>query len=484
MLKLVLYKELREITGSAKFAATFGICSILIILAFYTGIKNYQTGMQEYNDSKAAQLQQFTAVTDWSRVTSHKIFLPPEPLACLVMGVTNDIGRTATVNGSSNPFLDESIYSEQSVFAMFRFLDLEFVFQIIFSLFAILFAFDAINGEKERGTLRLSFANSVPRAKYILGKLTGSFLALFMPLLIPALIGILMLPLMGVPLANDEWVRLGIFIVCSFLYLGVFLTLAVFISCLTKRSSSSFLFLLVIWVFSVLIIPRTSVLIAGNMVEVPSLNSIFFQQNQMERKDSIERSKRFNEYSSKLSKEMYKSGDNSSDAREKYKTKISDFSEKLNIEYDKKVEEFVGRLYEERRNKQIKQEKLAFGFSRISPSSLFTLVSSTLCGTSIDLKNHFYENAVSYSKSLAGFIKRKTGRVIGMSSLNFFDQEGKENRKPPQPIDPKEIPEFLFQPQELSAVLYDALPDIAILLVFNLIFFCGSFLAFLRYDLR
>ncbi len=484
MIKLIIFKELREIIGSAKFAATFGVCSILIILAFFTGIKNYQTGVEEYNSSKAAQLQQFETVTEWGRVTSHTIFLPPEPLACLVMGVSNDIGRTATVNGSSDPGFGDSIYSEQTVFAMFRFLDLEFVFRIILSLFAILFAFDAINGEKERGTLRLSFSNAVPRAHYILGKFTGLFPALALPLLIPVLIGMLMLPLMGVTLSPDEWVRLVIFIIVSFLYLGVFLTLAIFMSCLTRRSSSSFVFMLVIWVFSVLIVPRASVLIAGNMVEVPSQNSVVYQKYNMVREINRETSRRTYEYNMILNREMNQSGLSGPDAQKEFTNKFNDFYEKIKIENDKKIEAFVGRLYEDRRNKQIKQEKLALGISRISPTALFTLVSSALCGTSIDLKNQFHENAVSYSRSFAEFIKGKTGRNIGMGVVTSFGMEEDMNRKPPQPINPKEIPEFVFHPPELSSILYDALPDIAIFLLFNLIFFCGSFLAFLRYDLR
>jgi ABC-type transport system involved in multi-copper enzyme maturation permease subunit len=484
MLKLIIFKELREIILSTKFAATFGVCSLLIIMAFYTGVKNFQTGLQEYNDSKAAQLQQFETVTDWGNVNRHKIFLPPEPLASLVMGVSNDIGRTATVDGSSDPVTDESIYGEQSVFAIFRFLDLEFVFQIIFSLFAILFAFDAINGEKERGTLRLAFANAVPRAGYILGKLIGLFLALALPLLIPILLGILMLRLMGVALCSGEWIRLALFILCSLLYLGVFLTLAVFISCLTRRSSSSFVFMLVIWVFSVLIIPRASVLIAGNMVEVPTLSSIFFLKNEMERQSSIETTKRISEYSTKLNKEIFQSGENGPDASKKYRTKMDDFFEKVMIENDKKVEAFIRPLYEDRRNKQIRQEKLAFGISRISPAAVFTLASSTLCGTSIDLKNRFQVKAASYSKSFADFIKTKTGRTLGAAAITMFSTEGETNKKPPQPINPKEIPEFVFQKPEVSGVLYDSLPDIAILLLFNLILFCGAFVAFLRYDLR
>ncbi len=483
MFKLILYKELREIISSTKFAVTFGICSILIILAFFTGIKTYQTGMQEYNASKAANLRQFESMTDWEEVSGHRIFLPPEPLAALVMGISNDLGRAASIDGGSTPTSRDSIYSEQPVFAVFRFLDLEFVFQIVLSLFAILFAFDAVNGEKERGTLSLSFANALPRSHYILGKLIGSFLALALPLLVPVLIGVSFLPLMGISLSNQEWARLGLFVVTGLLYLGVFLTLSVFISCLTQRSSSAFLFLLVIWVFSVLIVPRASVLIAGNMVEVPSLEEINFQQTQLMRQN-------FKEMDEKLfgfirTMEQPEPGKNDPALIEKNQKRINEILQEIMDENNKKVENLTSRLYEERRNKQVQQEKLAFGISRISPTAIFTLAGTTLCGTSLELKDYFLQNAAAYSESYAEFMRQKTGRNISGGPRIIIRLSGPEEETiQPQPINPREIPEFLYQPPELSSVLRDALPDMALLMIFNLIFFSGAFLSFLRYDLR
>jgi ABC-type transport system involved in multi-copper enzyme maturation permease subunit len=484
MFKLILYKELREIIGSSKFAVTFAVCSILIILAFFAGAKNYQTGVLEYNASKAAQRLQYESETDWERVSSYQVYLPPEPLAALVMGVSNDLGRAANIDGRNTPIAYDSNYSQQPVFAVFRFLDLEFVFQIILSLFAILFAFDAVNGEKERGTLKLSFANALPRANYILGKLTGSFLALALSLLIPILIGVLLVPLMRIPLSSDEWIRLGLFVVCGLLYLGVFLTLSVFISCLTQRSSSSFLFLLVIWVCSVLIVPRASILLAGNMVEVPSLEEINFQRSQLMRQNSSEMNERLREFFRELTQEQMQSGDNSPEAMEKTQKKVNEFLEKINDENNKKVENLTSRLNEERRNKQVQQEKLAFGISRISPTAVFNLAATTLCGTSLELKNYFQEQAALYTESFAEFIRKKTGRNIGGPRIVIRLTREEEEAQKSQPINPREIPEFLYQPPELSGILGDALPDIAILMLLNLIFFSGAFLSFLRYDLR
>jgi ABC-type transport system involved in multi-copper enzyme maturation permease subunit len=272
MFKLIVEKELRDTIGSTKFALTFGVCAVLILLTFYVGAKNYQLSRRQYEAAIAENLRQMEGLTDWLMVRNHRLFLPPQPLAALVTGIANDLGRNIEVRGRGEVGAEDSRYGDDPIFAVFRFLDLDFVFQIVLSLFAILFAYDAICGEKERGTLRLSFANAVPRDKYILGKITGTFLALAIPLLIPILLGSLMLPVLGVPMAGEDWMRLALVIFAGLLYFGVFLTLSVFISAMTERSSSSFLLLLVVWIFAVLIVPRTSVLLAGRAVKVPSLD--------------------------------------------------------------------------------------------------------------------------------------------------------------------------------------------------------------------
>ncbi len=471
MFRLILYKELREIIGSTKFSATFGICSILIILAFFTGIRNYHSGLREYNASKAAELSQFKGIKDWNSVPRHTVYLPQEPMASLVMGISNDIGKAANIYDRSYQAFRDSTYSEHSVFAVFRFLDLEFVFLIVFSLFAILFTFDAINGEKERGTLSLSFANAVPRATYILGKIIGSFLALALPLLIPVLIGLLLLPIMEVALSTEEWIRLGLFILCGLLYLGVFLTLSIFISCLTKHSSSSFLFLLVLWVFSVLIIPRASVLLAGNTVVVPSTSKIYYQRLQFQNQNFREYIKKMEDLYKDFYQNLNQSGDTSPEASEQGQKKLSEALEEIRAENDKNVGNYVSRLYEERYNKQVQQEKLALGISRLSPTAVFTLAATKLCGTSLELRNNFRERAATYSDYYFDFLEDKQ---------NQNTEEGKR----PQPVDPGEIPEFIYQSHDLRVIIQDTLPDMAILLLFNLVFFCGSFIAFLRYDLR
>ena len=91
-----------------------------------------------------------------------KINKPPQVLGTIASGVDEAVGRVASVNIAYDPNLVDSKYESNPVFSVFGALDLTFIVKIVLSLFAILFTYDAIVGEKERGTLKLTLSNRVP----------------------------------------------------------------------------------------------------------------------------------------------------------------------------------------------------------------------------------------------------------------------------------------------------------------------------------
>jgi ABC-type transport system involved in multi-copper enzyme maturation permease subunit len=472
MIKLIIEKELKDIIGSTKFATTFAVCAILILLTFYVGSKNHQMNVARYEAAKAENLRKMEGLTDWLRVRSHRIFLPPQPLEALVTGVSNDIGRTIEMAGRGELSSVDSRFNDDPIFAVFRFLDLDFIFQIVLSLFAILFAFDAINGEKERGTLRLTFSNAVPKDKYIFGKLLGSFIALGVPLLIPILLGCLLLPIFGVFLTTAEWLKLVAVIFSGLLYFGFFLTLSIFVSVLTKKSSNSFLTLLVFWIFAVFIIPRASVLLAGRAIDVPSVDEHGYQKARF-------RSQLWEEDRHKMAE--FKPDENEDPM--KIVDKFNEFMQNLADERDTKIKELTKRLNEDRRNKQIQQQRLAFGFARVSPSALFSLAATNLVGNSLNLKQHFIDEATGYQTTYAQFMKEKTGMNLGGNVIMFKMKRGGEEEDE-KTIDPKEMPEFFYNAEPVTQVLEKAFLDMGLLVLYNLIFFVGAFVGFIRYDVR
>jgi ABC-type transport system involved in multi-copper enzyme maturation permease subunit len=472
MLKLILRKELLETIHSKRFIWTFLICSLLILLTFYIGAQNYHLSMVRYEAAKAENLRKMEGVTDWLMVRDHRIFLPPDPLEVLVTGISNDIGRTVEVVGRGELTASGSRYNEDPLFAVFRFLDLDFIFQIVFSLFAIFFAFNAINGEKEAGTLRLSFANAVPKDKYILGKLLGSFFALGLPLLLPVLFGALLLPILGVPLDNQEWFRLGLIILSGFFYFGVFLTLSIFISAMTERSSNAFLFLLVIWILAVFIIPRASVLLAGRMVDVPTVDELAFQKNQFQTQLWSEDQDKIGQFKVPPSNDP-----------EKMAAEFHKYMQDLADKREKQSNELAERLNEGRRNKQLEQERLALGLARISPAALFSLAVTNLAGTSLALKEHFLNEVSGYQQTYRQFMLEKTGMNPGSGMMIFRIQDDDSEEKE-KPIDPKELPPFLYKKMALNEIINNSILEIGLLVLLNIVFFTGAYFRFLRYDVR
>jgi ABC-type transport system involved in multi-copper enzyme maturation permease subunit len=471
MIKLIIEKELREIVGSMKFAVTFAVSSLLLLLTFYVGARNYQIGTEQYEAAKRENLRKLESLTDWQEVRNFRVFLPPRPISSLVMGVSNDIGRTSEIRGRGEINVRDSRYGNDPVYAVFRFLDLDFIFQIVLSLFAILFAYDAVNGEKDRGTLRLTLANAVPRSRYILGKILGSFIALSVPLLIPILLGSLMLIIMGIPMRPEDWSRLALVMAGGYLYFGVFLTLSLFLSSVTQKPSSSFLFLLVCWIFSVMIIPRTAVLLAGRAVDVPSVDEIASQKSRYSASLWQEHRKKMADFRAPEGTEMDK-------LMEEFQKFMADIDE----ERTEKMDAFSARLNEERANAQVAQERVAFSLARVSPSAVFSLASSSIAATGIHLKDEYKRQSENYQRMYAEFMKEKTGTNPG-GGFVFRVMTGDEPEEK-KPINTNEIPEFRFEEPPVSASFGEIALDFGLLGLFNIIFFAGAFFAFLRFDVR
>jgi len=63
-------------------------------------------------------------------------------------------------------------------------------------------------------------------------------------------------------------------------------------------------------------------------------------------------------------------------------------------------------------------------------------------------------------------------------------RHGDSEMEEPEEIDLRELPEFTFEPPDASVAIGASLPDLGLLLLFNIVFFAGAFVAFLKYDVR
>ena len=488
MLSLLIQKELKNILLSPKFAATFLVCSLLILISVFIGINEYKNAQTQYEANQEIARQNIAEANNWGRVRNI-LHREPVPMQIFVSGLHFDVGRLSNISTFDDVKLIRSPYSDEPLFAIFRFIDFAFIVQIVLSLFAILFTYDAINGERESGTLKLAFANPVSRASYLISKFAGIWLGLIIPLLIPILISFLLLIVFQIPVSGSDWTQILSLVGLSILYVTLFIGIGILFSSITRSSSLSFLLLLVMWIGGVLIIPRLGVMAAGQISPVESIA-------QLEAKQEAFRKSRWDEYSSQLSDIWQQRNQEMEGMNEEERTAYRDEKEWEWLEEDDLTRKAVQsdiinnnrRLLEESVNAKKVQERLAFTIARLSPVSSFRLAAMNLAGTDIDMKNRYEESMRQYKDSFSEFIEKKTadGESHGGFNINFDTESGMtiDFGRDDQTLDTSEMPRYQAPIVQAGFSFRNSILDFGLLMLFIILSFGGSFVAFLRYDMR
>jgi ABC-type transport system involved in multi-copper enzyme maturation permease subunit len=469
MLRDIIAKEIQDTIMSPRFIFTFLLCTILILLSVYTGINSYLAEQKEFSAAIALNKKNLESQPNYGTLAGigTKINKKPQVLSTVVSGVQEAVGRVATVNIAYDPSLVDSKYSSNPVFAVFGALDLSYIVKIVLSLFAILFTYDAIVGEKERGTLKLTLSNRVPRDRLILGKAIGGFVSLLIPLVIPLVLSLLILLIYpNVSLSGDDWGRIGLICILFLVYLSVFFTLGLFVSTRTSRSSTSFLILLFIWVTFVTIIPKAAVIVAARINPIPSVHEITAQKDaylqEIQKEAMAEQAKFFREHPRPEKKEeiAYWNED------------VRKWAEDIQQRLTAKIDEKNAAIERDYQVKMRGQQNLAVNLSRVSPASALMFSCMSLARTGISEHERFLNLVRSYKPIFTKWVNAKMMKTLNMG--------GGEQPKP----ELSDMPQFEFKPERLSESVKRMLPDLVLMVFLIILFFVGSYVSFLRYDVR
>jgi len=466
MLRKLIKKEILENLSSSKFIITFSLCSFLIILSIITSLSNYKKELDDYNSAVILNRNNLLNQPTYLALAGYGVEInkQPELLSVFVYGLSGNLGKVANINIARDPKLIDSKFNNDPLLAIFGILDIFFVVKIILSLVLILFTYDLIVGEKERGTLKLILSNSVPYDKLILGKAIGSFISFVIPLLIPFLIGIIIILLFpGINLKQEDLIRTMLIFLSFILYLTVILFLSIFISVKSKKSSVCLLSLLFIWVLFIAVLPKLSVLIAHQIKEAPSIYAINSEKeailHEIQGKAQI--------LSDKWRKEnfdLWKS--NPAEYMKRYKEYLKIQQQDLTGEIQTRnatIEKDYQEIINEQRN-------IAIDFSRISPASTLMYCSMKLSRTDISEHEKFVQALHTYKKAFTTWVNIKM--------IDNMDSQKMNN------LDLSDMPEFNYNPTKLNSVLKSVIFDLTILLLFAIIFFIASYFSFLKYDVQ
>ncbi|MFC2076116.1 ABC transporter permease subunit [candidate division KSB1 bacterium] len=466
MLATIIKREILDTILSPKFVFTFSVCAVLILLSTFAGVLDYRTELAEYNAAVALNKNNLESQANYMTLAGigTKITRPPQVLSVISTGIQGATGRRATVNIAYDPSLVDSKYSSNPVLAIFGELDLTLIVKIVLSLFAILFTYDSISGERERGVLKLNLSYNIPRDKLILGKAVGLFTIFLITITIPLLLHVIILQLSpDISLDAEDWLRIGMMFISFLLYTSIFFTLGVLISTLTNRSAGSLFVLLCSWVLIIIIIPKVSVLLARQINPIPSVHQVTAEKDAYLLEIQSSTMQQVNDW------RQANPADSTPDFQEKFKQFLTD----LQNDSVRRIETKNAEVEEEFQGKRRRQQILALNLSRISPAAGLAFSTMSLAKTGLEEQERFLNSIKTYKPIFSQWANTKM-----MANL---DMSGKSEMPKP---DLSDMPQHDFRPQAFKDSLLLALPDLAIMALMALLFAMGAFVAFIRYDVR
>jgi len=376
MLRLIVRKEMLGNLYNYKFSIIIILSTILILASIFVMYRDYCLTMENYEILQ----QESEAIA----------IIRPTPLAIFAKGLDENLCRSYERGSSGKIGVSRKQQSVNNLFKLFTAPDLLYIIKVILSLCAMLFAFDIVSGEKETGTLRQSLSNRLKRPILIIGKWIGGFISFILPFFVVVLLGTILVTLSPmVDINAQNWAKLGLFLLSSVIYLAVFFSLGLLISCLTHRSSTSLIISLFLWATLVFLIPNLGNILARQLVQIPTV-----QQLELKREQS-------------WIKQLFEIGRlDGSQRRELVKRNT--------IENDKLTEDY--------RNRFNRLVTVSQNITRFSPAAAFTFLATDIMGTGMAEERRLKRAVLQYLKDrddkMLDYQRSSVKEVLGQGGLS------------------------------------------------------------------
>ena len=477
MIWTITKKEILEQFISVRFIVLTLICITLLPMSLFVSYRDYENRIADYNRSAQLNQENLEKISFAEVFTGDfaiKGYRPPSPLSVFASGLSESMPARLEARKTGLSLLNDGA-KDESILTITGKIDFVFILLIVFSLLAVLFTFDAICGEKEKGTLRAALSNSIPRDKYILGKYFGTMITLLIPLIVAILFGLILLVLLGYPIIRNEiLLRIFFIFISAVILISIFTSIGLFISSRVNNSKTSIVILISIWILLMFVIPKGSNIIAKAFIQVDSEEVVHLRKNLIRQNLELEKGKRIFEAEKILPQFDQNSDDEQennriSEERNQVLNPIrNEFAQKINYEMNK--------IEDQHRLKKTWQNSLALSVARVSPATSFNKITTDFAWTGEHSRQKFTESAQAYqpvlNQALFNYIFRDINPAGGISM-------GISGR-----INLKELPVFEFERESLADTFKAIFLDVGLLLFFTICCFVLVYVSFLKYDIR
>ncbi len=469
MLRTLIQKEILHHIMSVRFVALLLMCLLLIPLTLSINYQNYRQNLIDYQEAiKLANIEETTVNPKMPlepEVEVSKLFLKPTPLSVFANGLGDTLpsylGMTRNGVTQGPPALSTSLSN------LLGHLDFLFVVGTVFSLLALLFTFDAVAGEREAGTLRITLANSLPRDLFLWSKLIGGYIVFVAPFLVSFLFGLLLLVWQGFPLGEpDIFPRVLSLTAVSLLYIGVFFAIGTVISTYLDSTKTALIVAFSVWVFAVLITPRIGFLAAKIIAPTRTPQSVYMEKQAVREDFDAELEEHKMKFTMEIppdelgriiiDTENAKLLDKRMEPfKEKYRLKFQDHITKLDRDYMRETE---------------RQEQVGETLSRLTPTSSLIYLVTNLTDTGKAKRSTYFQTGDRYYDMLHTDLFSKIKDHV--SHRSYTSSDIVQITQPP-PLETTTLTETSRQ----------SVPDVLLLFFFAVVLTTVSFLKFLRIDI-
>jgi len=487
----ILKKEIQEHIMRFRFLAGMVICLTMVSLSVIIGIRDYNARLKTYYVAQKIADDALRQTTVYSYL-SPKISRPPSILSIIAKGRDADFARPVDILFYEVPVLEASSSDENPYLANFFHYDLTEVVKIILGLLAVLFAFDAICGEKEQGTLRLILSNPTGRSTLCIAKIAGGLTVLLIPVLISLMAAVCaILFFADGAFLPDHWVRLGMIFGVYLIYLSIMYLAGLGISMLTGKRSTASVLCLMFWLLAAIVVPNVGAFVGERLLSVPPRQSVQRSLQEMTWWASHNKAKlRFLHplaYDYYLKRYSFNNQAILKQAWEQYEV-LADYERKL--------------------DKEAQTARRCAGFS---PAYLSGGIVQQLASTSIEDIDYFMAGARRYRQEVINYVKGKRGfstkrwftddppgtepfiedpihfqrsQLDKLIKPDWKERAEKSQNDPARRLDLRDMPRFRYQTRSISAALKHALPIMGILVFILGFLFIFNILRLQGYDIR
>ncbi|MEW6457199.1 MAG: ABC transporter permease subunit [Acidobacteriota bacterium] len=456
MIFILTKKEILEDIYNIRFIILVLLCSILIPLTLFINQKALDRDIIDYYQTLTKYEEKLKSGSHNTLTFEASGFRPPSELRIFSIGLDTTLPSSIIITRDEGIKSGENKAEDSPYHAFLGKIDFLFIIKVVMSLVAMIFTFNAISGEKEQGTIRQILSNSIHRYKIVIAKYLGNFIILLFPFILGLTLGLLIVITSSDTqlLSSNHLLRIIFMFLIALIYISLFLNLGLFISVITKRSWTSIVFLLFIWVIFVHVIPQISGMIAETLYPVKSVRVLNIEKDIQ--KKSIEKEQ------SKELQEIF------------MKNNYDELRKPIVEKYKKILAERLRNIDQEHKNRKRVQRIIANTISRTSPSSSLTFIFSELSNTGILEMENFITSALQFQNLIEANVYADT----------YTDDVGSGMSVKLGAGDFSNIPRFNYRKVEFVKSILSIQLDLFLLILFNALLFSLSAFLFITYDVR